>query len=105
MMHRMRGLGVYLEVLRLGARSECKWAAAGQIFPTLPWHCDTALWRKHCGISTPVCTTKMTRVQIKATRQLLKTFYVDVAVDRMEANLPFPHTNTFTNELVCLPAN
>jgi len=29
-------LGVYLEVLRLGARSECKWAAAGQIFPVSP---------------------------------------------------------------------
>jgi len=55
-------LGVDLEVLRLGASSKCKWASAGQIFLPLPWHRDTALWRKHCGISTPVCTTKMTRV-------------------------------------------
>jgi len=40
-----------------------------------------------------------------AARQFLKTFYADVAVDGVEVNLPIPHTNTFTNELVCLPTN
>jgi len=29
-------LGVDLEVLRLGVRSECKWSVAGKIFPTSP---------------------------------------------------------------------
>jgi len=43
--------------------------------------------------------------QIKATRQFLKTFHVDVVVDGVEVNLPIPHTNTFTNDLVCLPTN
>jgi len=85
-------LGVDLEVLRLGARSECKWAVAGQIFlasPVVPRHSALA----------PVLRDQYTRVddqddegcsvrgegfqfdQIKATRQFLKTFYEGVAVD------------------------
>jgi len=40
-----------------------------------------------------------------AARQFLKTFYADVVVDGLEVNLLIPHTNTFTNELVCLPTN
>jgi len=38
--------------------------------------------------------------QIKTTRQFLKTFYPDVTFNGVEVNLPIPHTNTFTNELV-----
>ena len=40
-----------------------------------------------------------------AVRQFLKTFNADVAVNGVDVNLPIPHTNTFTNELVCLPTN
>jgi len=43
--------------------------------------------------------------QIKASRQFLKTFYADVAVDGVEVNILIPDTNAFTNELVCLPTN
>ena len=48
-------LGVDLEVLRLGARSECKWAAAGQISPAspvAPRHSALAqaLWDQHTRV-------------------------------------------------------
>ena len=32
--------------------------------------------------------------QIKATRQFLKTFYADVAVDGVEVKLPVPHNSS-----------
>ena len=48
-------LGVDLEVLRLGVRSECKWTAAGQIFPdspVTPRHSALAqtLWDQHTRV-------------------------------------------------------
>jgi len=51
-------LGVDLEVLRLGARSECKWAAAVQIFPTSPVTQRHSALAQALWISTPVYTTR-----------------------------------------------
>jgi len=109
-------LGVDLEVLRLGARSECKWAAAGQIFPTSPVvlrhsALAQALWDQRTLVhdqDDEGCNVRGEGFQvdqIKTTRQVLKTFYADVDVDGVEVNFLIPHTNTFTNELVCPPTN
>ena len=61
-------LGVDLEVLRLGARSECKWAAAGQILPATPVVQRHSALVQALWISTPVYTTKMTRVTMFVVR-------------------------------------
>jgi len=81
--------------------------------PVAPRHSALAqaLWDQHTRVhdqDDKGCNVRGEGFQvdlIKATRQFLKTFYVDVAVDGVEVNLPIPHTNTFTNELVCLPTN
>jgi len=104
-------LGVDLEMLRQGARSECKWAAAGQIFPTspvAPRHSTLAqaLWDQHTRVYNQDDEGDNVRGegfqvdQIKAARQFLKTFYAEVAVDGEQVNFLIPHTNTLTNELV-----
>ena len=64
-------LGVDFEVLRLGVRSQCKWAAAGQIFPASPVSQRHSALAQALWISTPVQSNQRAQTLLGACRSLV----------------------------------